>query len=180
VDDDIEGVTVTRTFSSVEELNEILAEAPSMGSELGEGDDAIIEGISLVDTGDTIRFEGSIPSAAGEEIEGIDLDEALGVIDFDARVSVTFPGDVIEHNGELVGRTVTWRFFEDDLAGVEMFAEARKGGGVSAALLGGIALALLVAGVVIYRLRSGGTQDSAIEPEARLAPPVEPVEGPLS
>lgn len=164
VDEDIEGITVTRSFSSIEELNEILNEAPTMAPGLeGEGG-PMVEGVTIVDTGDTIRFEGSIPGADPDDLEGVDLEEALGVIEFDARVAVTFPGDVTEHNGELVGRTVTWRFFDEDFAGVDMFAEARKGGGISGALIGAIALAAIIAAVVFYRLRGRPSAEPASAP----------------
>jgi hypothetical protein len=154
VDGEIEGVVISQSFTSIAELDEVLGQAPSLGGNQGG---SMVDGVSVTDTGDTIRFQGSIPGASGQEFEGVKVEEFLGSVVFDARVSVTFPGDVIDHNGELEGRTVTWRFFEDDLSGVEMFAEARKGAGVPWALIGGVGLGLLVAAVVWYRLRASTT-----------------------
>ncbi len=157
-DEGIEGVTMTRSFSSLDEMARVLQEAPDLGPNMDGASAPMVQGLSVVDTGSTIRFEGSIPSVGGEEFQGFNPEEALGIIDFDARVSVAFPGEVIEHNGELNGRTVTWRFFENDFTGVEMFAEAKKGGGISPVVIGAIVLALVVAGVVAYRVLGSRTR----------------------
>ena len=172
VDGDVEGITVTRTFSSFEELHDALTEAPPLG---GGEEGPALQGVSITDTGETIRFEGSIPGAEGQEVDGVAIEEVFGLLEFDARVSVTFPGEVIEHNGELVDRTVTWRLFEDDLSGVDMFAESRRGGGIPGILFGALALALVVAGVVAYRLlsdrrSSAQVVDQAPEVTAMLEP----------
>jgi hypothetical protein len=171
VDGEIEGFTVTRRFTSLEEMISALESSPLEG---GGAETPTVEGMSLTDSGDTIIFEGSVPSAGGDELEGVDPQQILGLITFDARVSVTFPGDVIEHNGELSGRTVTWRFYQDDLNGVEMYAEARKAGGVSWPVIVAAILALVVAGAVVYRVRAG--RAGATEVPAAAAVSVDPSE----
>jgi hypothetical protein len=56
----------------------------------------------------TMNFSDFDPDDAtgGEGIPGFDLSALLER--FDVMVSVTFPGEVTEHNGELSGTTVTW------------------------------------------------------------------------
>jgi hypothetical protein len=172
-DGEIEGVRVTRSFSSIEELNEILNDSPSVSP---TGDDAVVDEIRFTDNGDTIRFEGSVPNASGE-LEGFDPSEAMDLITFDARVSVTFPGDVSEHNGELSGRTVTWIFYDEDFDGIEMFAEARKaGGGLSGVLIAAVLLVLVVVGAIVYRMVTSKKTDTVADPTIpeEPLPPVEP------
>jgi len=73
---------------------------------------------------------------------------------FDVSISVTFPGDVVEHNGDLDGRTVTWRAGFDDVT--EMHAVAEEGGsGVSvwAWVTLAVLAAALLGGLVITRRR---------------------------
>lgn len=166
-DGDITGIRVTRSFSSLEELNEILNDAPTVSP---DGDEGMVDEVRFVDNGETIRFEGSVP-AGGGEFEGMDPSQALDVIDFDARVSVVFPGTVIEHNGELSERTVTWVFYDDDFNGVEMFAEANKaGGGFSGVLILVVLLVLLVVGAIVYRMMSSRKVDTVADPTIPEAP----------
>jgi hypothetical protein len=175
-DGEIEGVRVSRSFSSIEELNEILNESPSVSP---SGDDAVVDEVRFTDNGDTILFEGSVPDASGE-FEGIDPSQAMDLIQFDARVSVTFPGDVSEHNGELSGRTVTWIFYEEDFEGIEMFAEARKaGGGISGVLIAAVLLVLVVVGAIVYRMVTSKKTDTVADPTIPVEPlpAVEPTDG---
>jgi hypothetical protein len=173
-DGDIQGIRVTKSFSSLEELNEILHDPPSISP---DGDEGVVDEVRFIDNGETIRFEGSVPDGSGD-FEGIDPSQALGVIDFDARVSVVFPGDVIEHNGELSGRSVTWVFYDGDFDGVEMFAEAQKaGGGFSGVLILVVLLVLLVAGAIVYRMMSSKKVDTVSDPtisETPLPPAASP------
>lgn len=176
-DGDIEGVRISRSFSSIEELNEILNNSPSMSP---TGDGAVVNQVRFTDNGDTILFEGSVPDASGE-FEGVDPSQALDLIQFDARVSVSFPGDVSEHNGELSGRTVTWIFYDEDFDGIEMFAEARKaGGGLSGVVIAAVLLVLVVIGAIVYRIVTSKKTDTVADPtipEDPL-PAVQPTEGP--
>ncbi len=68
---------------------------------------------------------------------------------FEARMRVTFPGDVISSNGRQEGRTVTWDLRPSTLEIVRASAYAGSGSGGAAGWLlwgGGAALALLLAG----------------------------------
>ncbi|HLU45887.1 MAG TPA: hypothetical protein VKZ67_12865 [Natronosporangium sp.] len=62
------------------------------------------------------------------DLIGLDLPEFEALwATFDVTITVTFPGEVIEHNGELSGTTVTW----SPQAGerTELYAVARASGG---------------------------------------------------
>jgi hypothetical protein len=55
---------------------------------------------------------------------------------------------VVEHNGELVDHTVTWRFEDPtEMSGSELFAEARKG-----SALRGVALVVAIVGLGVLAL----------------------------
>lgn len=85
---------------------------------------------------------------------------------FDVTVSITFPGEVTEHNGELDGNTVTWqpRFGET----TELHAIAEEGSGVPAWLWGALAVLALLLAVgllaLLLRRRSGGEGTSVDTP----------------
>lgn len=71
---------------------------------------------------------------------------------FDMSISITFPGEVLEHNGELSGNTVTWRPVAGEAN--EMRAVASDGGSSGLpvwliAALGGLA-AVIAAGLVAF------------------------------
>jgi hypothetical protein len=172
VDGDIEGVVVTHEFSGVDELNSLLARSTDL---TGEG--GAVERVSVIDTGDTIRFESSVPDASAGMGDG-EFTSALNAITFDARISITFPGEVIKHNGELEGRTVTWSYYDEDFGAVEMFAEARKGGGVNWAVIAGGLMAVGLLGLVVWRvapLRKSASAPSTL-PETAEVPAATPPE----
>jgi hypothetical protein len=148
-DGDIEGIALSKTFASLEELEALIAEGRLSGPQ-----EALVGEVSFVDDGDTIRFEANLPDATeGGDFEGFDPQELDGLFTYDARIRVTFPGEVIEHNGELEGNTVTWTF--DDpvtMAGTELFAEARQGSGSLVVAIVGVLVALGVAGIVLWQV----------------------------
>ena len=54
------------------------------------------------------RFDPRAVSGLGE-LSASEQEAFEGIADsMDVRVAITFPGEVIDHNGELDGRTVTW------------------------------------------------------------------------
>ncbi|MEX0700309.1 MAG: hypothetical protein WD651_07140 [Acidimicrobiia bacterium] len=166
-DGEIEGVRVTKSFSSLAELNEILNNPPSMSP---DSDEAVVNEVRFIDNGESIRFEGSVPDGGGD-FEGIDPSQFLDVFEFDARVSVKFPGSVIEHNGELSERTVTWIFYDEGFDGIEMFAEAQKaGGGLSGVLILVVLLVLAVVGAIVYRIMSERKVDTVADPTIAETP----------
>ena len=151
-DGDIEGVTLTKPFSSVEELQTILEEGRISGPQEG-----LIGAVTLTDTGNTIRFEADVPEGGGlgEDFEGFDPGQMDGLLTYDARIRVTFPGEVIDHNGELEDNTVTWNFDDpSSMAGAQLFAEANKGSGSLWVGLIGIGLGLGVVALVVWQILS--------------------------
>ncbi|MGH9892236.1 MAG: LppM family (lipo)protein, partial [bacterium] len=82
------------------------------------------------------------------------MEEMTAFLDFDFQIAVTFPGEVINHNGVLEERTVVWDLDEEALADAELFAEARKVGSFPWAVVGGVLLGLIVIGVVTWSVLS--------------------------
>lgn len=127
-------------------------------------------------TGCRITFSGSVSDIATgnthvELADGIwtfrqandgeagDADSAEMFSDF--RISVTFPGEVLEHSGSstVSGRTVTWTDPADFLAGSGVEATGRDGGGSGSTwvwwvvgIIGGLAV-IAVAVVVVVQVR---------------------------
>jgi hypothetical protein len=102
--------------------------------------------------------------------------EAAELGEFDISVSITFPGEVTDHNGTLDGRTVTWTPVLGEIN--EMQATARDGGGsdLPAWLLIAIAVAVVavLAGLAYFLVRR-----NRATPEAPVAAPDEgPPAGP--
>jgi hypothetical protein len=84
---------------------------------------------------------------------------------FDVSISVTFPGDVIEHNGDLDGQTVTWQPRMDEVT--EIFAVADEDGSGAPTWLWvaiGVVAAAIVAGLALMLGRSRGENGDAAEP----------------
>lgn len=106
--------------------------------------------------------EGDVPPGMGALVES-----------FDVTVSITFPGEVTEHNGELDGNTVTWQpqFGE----ATELHAVAEEGSGVPGWLWLVLALlaVLLVLGVLALLLLRRSTQKAGPEDTAGYAVPAE-------
>ncbi|HSJ59774.1 MAG TPA: hypothetical protein VK895_00980 [Jiangellaceae bacterium] len=72
--------------------------------------------------------------------------EAAGLGDFDISVSITFPGEVTDHNGTLDGRTVTWTPVLGETNEIRATARDGSGSDVPTWLL--IAIAVAVAAVL--------------------------------
>jgi hypothetical protein len=107
----------------------------------------LVEGLTVTETENTIRFEASVPGIQDSSSGGgVDVPQLEGLLEVDGRIQVTFPGEVVDHNGELEGRTVTWTFDETQSEPLEMFAEARKGS-IRWPLIIGIALMVGVLGL---------------------------------
>lgn len=147
-DEEIQGITLSKEFSSLEELQTIVEEGRLTGPQ-----ESLVGKVTFTDSGDTIRFEADVPE--GGDFEGFDPAQMEGLLTYDARISVTFPGEVIEHNGELEDNTVTWRFSDPtSMSGAALFAEAKKGSGfvIGIVVVIGVLLLLLlgVVGLVLW------------------------------
>lgn len=168
-DGDIEGVTLTQEFSSIEELQTILSTSSIASGESGGWED-----LSFTETDDSIRFDASLSAPGLEGTEDLGMEEVGAFLDFDFQIAVTFPGEVIEHNGVLEDQTVVWDLDEESLAGADLFAEARKGGSLPWAVIGGVVLGLLVIGVVVWSLLARRRAPRQVE--IVVEQPSEPVE----
>lgn len=134
-------------------------------NESATGDDA--EEWTIRRDGDTFVFtaEGDFASEDAAEAEGDPMDLGLDKLFADAelRIAVTFPGDVIESNGEIDGRTVVWTPEFGETLTMRAVAEA-EGNSVLPDVLdptsgegGGIGvLVAVVAGVVVLLLLALG------------------------
>lgn len=173
-DGDIEGATLSHDFSSLEELQELLTSSMVASDEPGG-----YEQISFTDEGDTLRFEARLaaPAPEGESLEGFDMEGISEFLDFDMEISVTFPGSVIDHNGELEGNTVVWKLDEEALAGAELFAEGRKAAGFNWSILLWVVLAMIPIGVVLWAINNRRRESPApVEPQPVSMEPVPPGE----
>ena len=154
-DGEIEGVALTKEFSSLEELETIVEEGRISGPQ-----ESLVGAVTFTDSGDTIRFEADVPESG--DFEGFDPEQVQGLLTYDARIRVTFPGEVVEHNGEVEGNTVTWSF--DDpaaMSGAELFAEARKASSTAVAPIIGVVLAVGVGALVVWQILSRRQPHSA-------------------
>jgi hypothetical protein len=90
------------------------------------GDEGTSE-LRLARDGDEFVFEGDMDMSDTGEMGDVPPGMLEGMMEFDMRVSITFPGEVLEHNGSLSGTTVTW---EPEVGETnEMFARASESGG---------------------------------------------------
>ena len=169
VDGDVEGVTLTQRFSSIEELQAILSTSSIASGESGGWED-----LTFTETEDSIRFEASLAAPGLEGTEDIEMEEVTAFLDFDFQIAVTFPGEVVEHNGVLEDRTVVWQLDEESLVDAELFAEARKRGSIPWAIAGGVLLGLIVIGLVVWSILS--RRRPSQEVEIVVERPAEPVE----
>ncbi|MDN4476013.1 hypothetical protein QQX09_09125 [Demequina sp. SYSU T00192] len=135
-----------------------------LGSFAGETDDDL----AIVRDGDDYVVSGSMSDAEDE-----DLGSLPGA---DMVLSITFPGEVSEHNGTLEGTTVTW-----DLMDAPEELAARGSASPPSAFpvwawpaIGAGALAVVAIAVVAVLRRRGGTDESAGDDAVVL--PVETVE----
>jgi hypothetical protein len=168
-DGDIEGVTLTQGFASIEELQTILSTSSIASGESGGWED-----LSFTETDDSVRFDASLSAPGLEGTEDLGMEEVGAFLDFDFQIAVTFPGEVIEHNGVLEDRTVVWDLDEESLVGADLFAEARKGGSLPWAVIGGVVLGLIVIGAVFWGLLA--RRRAPQEVEIVVEQPSEPVE----
>jgi LppM domain len=135
--------------------------------------DPIEETLSIVHEGDHYVVNGMFDLAAVSDLgELSDLNKTSfeGVADtMDVRIAITFPGEVVDHNGELAGQTVTW--IPTGVEAIEIYARAedsaREGAEDSAShrsLAGPVVAALLIVSAVatltMLRRRSSQPHES--------------------
>ncbi len=181
-EDGFEGVRISTDYDSFEDLNAKLSEMND-GADGGVGTD-ILSDFGLTHEGDEFRFEadasgvdeglsGALGESGGDDmLSGLDPSSIMGDL-FEIRFNLTMPGSIGEHNADTVnGNLLTWNL---DLTeeGQTFKAVSTVGGGSSALLIGGIAVAALVVvgvGVTAVRRRKG---DAAVD--AIAGTPTDPV-----
>ncbi|MBY5163431.1 LppM family (lipo)protein [Salsipaludibacter albus] len=107
--------------------------------------------------GDVFRMSGNMDMGSTEDLAGsedLGIDPSLFLGDAELEVSVTFPGEVLETNGEVEGTTVTW---EPSLTGANEFmavANAEPGGANNLLwILLAVVLLLVLAAVAFLLMR---------------------------
>jgi hypothetical protein len=138
-DDTYEGAEYTFTGSPLSEFND---EDMTITHEDGEWE--------LTGTMDLTEEE------VGSQDDLGDFGDISEMADFDVRIAVTFPGEVLETNGEVDGTTVTWRPTFGESA--EMHARAGESGGGSGdglpawlwIVIAVVVLAALLGGLFIF------------------------------
>ena len=161
VPSDIEGVSVEPyedgefigqevTFDGValEEFNEEQVEQDALRI-VREGDTFRMSGVLDFDTGDT----DEVPIEGGELLEGADV-----------RITVAFPGEVLETNGERDGNAVTWRPVVGERTELHAVASAIDSGGGSAVVWIAVAIVALaiVAGAIVMTRRAASPSAAGI------------------
>jgi len=124
-----------------------------------EGDEYVVNGV-LDLTGAT-----ELGELSGEEQELVEgLAETM-----DVQVAVTFPGEVIEHNGELDGRTVTWAPAFGESLDIEARAEDSGGSSFPWLIVGVVAGLLAIGALAVLALRRRAGAAASEEPVATAA-----------
>lgn len=122
-DGEFEGVRISRDFDDLEDLRAALEETESFGetgNDLGAGAGTPgFESFGVERDGDIFTVEVGpegfdVPSASDGEDPFAGEGSPFGELEFEAIISFTLPGKVIEHNADEVdGSTVTWRFTQE-------------------------------------------------------------------
>jgi len=127
------------------------------GVALDEFDVSDDETLSIVHEGDEYRVNGVLDMTGAEAFGDLSGEEQELIGRFadsmDVRVAITFPGDVIEHNGELEGRTVTWTPEFGETLDVQARAEDTAGSSFPWWIVGVGAALVAVAAMVLLALR---------------------------
>ncbi|KGM14706.1 hypothetical protein N867_17300, partial [Actinotalea fermentans ATCC 43279 = JCM 9966 = DSM 3133] len=128
--------------------------------------------LSIVREGDEFVVSGTMDlSEDALGTGGAEGDEMMSSLmeGFDIQISITFPGKVSEHNGELEGNTVTWTPQYGEANEISARGSAIEGGGGSSLplpLLIGIGAAVLVAAALIVFLVLRSRKNAVAQPAA--------------
>ncbi len=131
---------------------------------------------------DTSNSDDSNPDNGNPDNGNSELGDLSGLGDalaagFDIRVAVTFPGEVVEHNGTLEGTTVVWTPKAGENLAIKAKAKAEGAGGAGSTLLvplviGGVVLVLLVVGAIVLLARRKSPTPAVVGAAGAAGPPV--------
>jgi hypothetical protein len=126
-----------------------LSNTPIEALDGGDADGAL----SLTRSGDVYEFSGRLDFTPDDE--PIDGDDVQGEPeDSNLTVAISFPGEILEHNGEVSGNKVTWTTTLEGSVDMEARASAIPNGPPAWIwLVAGAALLLIAAAVVIVVVR---------------------------
>lgn len=136
----------------------------------GQSDDSL----KIVREGDDYIFTGAL-DFSGESVPSEDTGEGD---DDNLTVSVTFPGEVTEHNGELSGTTVTWSTAVDQRLEMSARGSATPAGPPILLIVGiGLAVLLIIAAVIAVLLfvRSRAKKAAVAAPATAPTVPTVPI-----
>ena len=124
--------------------------------------------LSITHEGDTFVVDGNLDLSAGETpIDPNDPTTQELLSQLDVSLSVTFPGDVTDHNGSLDGTTVTWTPAFGEATSIHAVGSAIDGGSSSLMwILIGLGVVLLIVVALIVVLRGRGKPGAEVEGEA--------------
>ena len=127
--------------------------------------------LSITHEGDTFVVDGNLDLSAGETpIDPNDPTTQELLSQLDVSLSVTFPGDVTDHNGSLDGTTVTWTPAFGEATSIHAVGSAVDGGSSSLMwILIGLGVVLLIVVVLIVVLRGRGKPGPEAEAGADAA-----------
>lgn len=153
-DDTFVGQTYILEGAPLDELN-----ASSGGEDdlriVRDGDNFHVSG-SLDFSDSTLGGDGSVPTDS-----------------FEARIALTFPGEIVSSTGEIDGNTVSWTPELGDVVDFETVAEARGGGGAGSArfTVAGLGLGVVAAvGATILLLQQRKRTPTPADPAATSWP----------
>lgn len=163
-------ITSTQPYDDGEYVgSEITFEGETLESFAGSTDGEL----SIVREGDEFVVSGTMDlsdEALGTGEAGGDEMMAGLMEGFDVQISITFPGSVSEHNGELDGNTVTWTPKYGEATEISARGSAIEGGGGSGLplpLLIGVGAAVLVAAaLIIFLVMRSRKNAAAAQPAA--------------
>ncbi len=124
------------------------------------------EGLTIVRSGDRITLSGSLNVSGAEEEAAAEPPSDDAEASGDISVVVTFPGEVISHDGEQSGRTVTWTAEFDQPITLSAESEVDTSPDLTVLwwVLGIAGLLLAVVVIVIAARRRGRGTTSATTP----------------
>jgi hypothetical protein len=129
--------------------------------------------LSITRDGDEYVIEGSLNLSTGQDDTQLDASTQAVVDSAQIDISITFPGDVAEANGDIDGDTVTWHPRPGDV--VDLTARGSATSGIDWALIAAIGalVALVVIGVVLLLVvrRREAVGDPRESEQHQLPPP---------